>query len=66
MTVRHVERAGLDGVTLRVTEAGDPSAPTVVLCHGFPELAVSWRHQIEPLAEAGFHVVAPDQGTSIL
>ena len=48
-------------VTLRVTEAGDPAAPTVVLCHGFPELAASWRHQLEPLAAAGFHVVAPDQ-----
>jgi pimeloyl-ACP methyl ester carboxylesterase len=32
-----------------------------VLCHGFPELAYSWRHQMAPLAEAGFHVVAPDQ-----
>jgi len=32
----------------------------VVLCHGFPELAFSWRHQIPVLAEAGFRVVAPD------
>ena len=50
-----------NGVSLRVTEAGDPGAPVVVLCHGFPELAFSWRHQIASLAEAGYHVLAPDQ-----
>jgi pimeloyl-ACP methyl ester carboxylesterase len=33
----------------------------VVLCHGFPELAYSWRHQIPALADAGYHVLAPDQ-----
>ena len=33
----------------------------VVLAHGFPELAYSWRHQIPALAEAGYHVLAPDQ-----
>ena len=31
-----------------------------VLCHGWPELSYSWRHQIPAMAEAGFHVVAPD------
>ena len=50
-----------NGVTLRVMEAGDPGAPLVVLCHGFPELAFSWRHQVAALAEAGYHVLAPDQ-----
>jgi pimeloyl-ACP methyl ester carboxylesterase len=39
-------------------EAG--SGPLVLLCHGFPELAFSWRHQIDAIAAAGFHVVAPD------
>ena len=34
--------------------------PLVLLLHGFPELWYAWRHQLEPLAEAGFHVVAPD------
>jgi pimeloyl-ACP methyl ester carboxylesterase len=48
-----------NGVELRVTEAGD--GPLVVLAHGFPELAYSWRHQISALAAAGYHVVAPDQ-----
>jgi pimeloyl-ACP methyl ester carboxylesterase len=48
-------------VRLRVVEAGDRGAPTVILAHGFPELAYSWRHQIPALAEAGYHVLAPDQ-----
>ncbi|MCV6972853.1 alpha/beta fold hydrolase [Mycobacterium bohemicum] len=50
-----------NGVRLRVTEAGERGAPVVVLAHGFPELAYSWRHQIPVLAEAGYHVLAPDQ-----
>jgi pimeloyl-ACP methyl ester carboxylesterase len=50
-----------NGVQLRVVEAGDRGAPTVLLAHGFPELAYSWRHQIPALAEAGYHVLAPDQ-----
>ena len=50
-----------NGVSLRVTEAGDAGAPVVVAAHGFPELAYSWRHQIPALAAAGYHVLAPDQ-----
>lgn len=46
---------------LHLVEAGDRGAPVVVLAHGFPELAYSWRHQIPALAEAGYHVLAPDQ-----
>lgn len=52
---------GTNGVRLRVVEAGERGAPVVVLAHGFPELAYSWRHQIPVLAEAGYHVIAPDQ-----
>ncbi len=51
----------VNGVRLRVVEAGERGAPVVVLTHGFPELAYSWRHQIPVLAEAGYHVLAPDQ-----
>jgi pimeloyl-ACP methyl ester carboxylesterase len=51
----------LGEVTLQVLEAGDRANPTVVLCHGFPELAHSWRHQLPALAAAGYHVLAPDQ-----
>ncbi|MEZ0051308.1 pimeloyl-ACP methyl ester carboxylesterase [Mycobacterium sp. MAA66] len=50
-----------NGVRLKVTEAGERGAPVVVLAHGFPELAHSWRHQIPALAAAGYHVLAPDQ-----
>jgi pimeloyl-ACP methyl ester carboxylesterase len=53
--------AAVNGIGLQVTEAGDPAAPPVVLSHGFPEGAFSWRHQLVPLAEAGFHAIAPDQ-----
>lgn len=48
-------------MTLKVLEAGEPGNPVVVLTHGFPELAYSWRHQIPVLAAAGYHVLAPDQ-----
>ena len=48
-----------NGIHLRVDEAG--AGPLVVLAHGFPELARSWRHQVPALAAAGYHVLAPDQ-----
>jgi pimeloyl-ACP methyl ester carboxylesterase len=48
----------LNGIELHVIEEG--SGPLVVLCHGFPELAFSWRHQIPVLAREGYRVVAPD------
>ncbi|MGI9475108.1 MAG: alpha/beta fold hydrolase [Hyphomicrobiaceae bacterium] len=47
-----------NGVELRIAEKGD--GPLVVLVHGWPELWYSWRHQIGPLAAAGYRVVAPD------
>jgi pimeloyl-ACP methyl ester carboxylesterase len=50
-----------NGVQLHTLEAGERGAPVVVLAHGFPELAFSWRHQIPALAAAGYHVLAPDQ-----
>jgi len=51
----------VNGATLHLTEAGEPGAPLILLSHGFPECAYSWRHQMEPLAAAGYHVIAPDQ-----
>jgi pimeloyl-ACP methyl ester carboxylesterase len=47
-----------NGIELNVLEEG--AGTPVVLCHGFPELAYSWRHQIPALAAAGFRVLAPD------
>jgi pimeloyl-ACP methyl ester carboxylesterase len=46
-------------IDLMITEEGN--GPLVLLLHGFPESAYSWRHQMRPLAEAGYRVVAPDQ-----
>ncbi|WP_128548262.1 alpha/beta fold hydrolase [Larkinella soli] len=46
---------------LHVMQAGPPDGPLVILLHGFPEFWYGWRHQIEPLAAAGFRVWAPDQ-----
>ena len=52
---------GINGLRMHVLEAGVPGNPCVLLLHGFPELAYSWRRVMLPLAEAGYHVVAPDQ-----
>ena len=48
-----------NGIQMHLAEQG--SGPLVVLLHGFPESWYSWRHQLQALAEAGFHAVAPDQ-----
>ena len=58
MTERMISTNGID---MHIHEAGPAGAPLVVLCHGFPELGYSWRHQLPVLAEAGYHAVAPDQ-----
>ncbi|HTZ88168.1 MAG TPA: alpha/beta hydrolase [Solirubrobacteraceae bacterium] len=47
-----------NGMELHVQEAGE--GEVVVLCHGFPELAYSWRHQVPALVQAGYRVIAPD------
>ena len=54
---------GINGLRMHVLEAGYEGGdrPGVLLLHGFPELAYSWRKVMMPLAEAGFHVFAPDQ-----
>lgn len=53
----------VNGLTMHILEAGfeESGRPCILLLHGYPELAYSWRKQILPLARAGFHVVAPDQ-----
>jgi pimeloyl-ACP methyl ester carboxylesterase len=58
------ERTGAAGNTIAPIElsvhvAGE--GPAIVLSHGFPELAYSWRYQMQPLVEAGFRVIVPDQ-----
>jgi len=53
----------VNGLEMHVLEAGydAPGRPVVLLLHGFPELAYSWRKVMLPLAAAGYHVIAPDQ-----
>ena len=45
----------------RMAIRDEGTGPAVVFCHGFPELAYSWRHQVPALAAAGFRAIAPDQ-----
>src|ERR1700742_2964081 len=54
---------GINGLTMHVLEAGFESQgrPCVLLLHGFPELSFSWRKVMPALAQAGYHVLAPDQ-----
>src|ERR1043166_5884024 len=58
---RYVE--DINGLRMHVLEAAfeTPGRPCILLLHGFPELAYSWRKVMPALAAAGFHVVAPDQ-----
>ncbi|MEV6303189.1 alpha/beta hydrolase [Actinoplanes sp. NPDC051861] len=60
MTMSDPTLVPVNGVELEVFEAGRPGRP-VVLCHGWPELAFSWRHQVPALVEAGYHVIVPNQ-----
>ncbi|MCO6417921.1 alpha/beta hydrolase [Siccirubricoccus sp. KC 17139] len=61
LRARHIE--GINGLRLHLLEAGHEQSdrPLLLLLHGFPELAYSWRKVMPALAAAGYHVVAPDQ-----
>ena len=52
-------RVQTNGIELEVFAEG--AGKPIVLCHGWPEMAFSWRHQIAPLAQAGYHVIVPNQ-----
>jgi non-specific protein-tyrosine kinase len=57
-----LEFARTNGIRMGYYDAGPKTdTPPVILCHGWPELAFSWRHQIKALSEAGIRVIAPDQ-----
>jgi pimeloyl-ACP methyl ester carboxylesterase len=58
---RHI--ANVNGLTVHILEAGyeTPGRPALLLMHGFPELAYSWRKVMPALAAAGYHVIATDQ-----
>jgi pimeloyl-ACP methyl ester carboxylesterase len=62
-TIRSRYIDNINGLTVHVLEAGfeTPGRPCLLLLHGFPELAFSWRKVMPALATAGYHVIAPDQ-----
>ena len=62
-TIRSRFVEGINGLRMHVLEAGFETRgrPCVLLLHGFPELAFSWRKVMPALAAAGYHVIAPDQ-----
>ena len=61
--IRSRQVANVNGLTVHMMEAGyeTPGRPAVLLLHGFPELAYSWRKVMPSLGAAGYHVIAPDQ-----
>jgi pimeloyl-ACP methyl ester carboxylesterase len=61
--IRSRQIVNVNGMTVHILEAGfeTPGRPAVLLLHGFPELAYSWRKVMPSLAAAGYHVIAPDQ-----
>ena len=56
-----VQKAAVNGVELAYYEAGPRTGVPVIFCHGFPELAFSWRHQLKAFEAAGVWAIAPDQ-----
>jgi len=62
-TIRSRMIAGVNGLDVHILESGfeTPDRPLVLLLHGFPDLAYGWRYVMPLLADAGYHVVAPDQ-----
>ena len=61
--IRFAERSReiqTNGITMRVHEDGPEDGVPIVFCHGFPELAFSWRHQVKGLGARGYRTIAPD------
>jgi pimeloyl-ACP methyl ester carboxylesterase len=60
--IRSITQPNINGLTIHALEAGfeQPGRPCVLLLHGYPELAYSWRKVMLPIAAAGYHVIAPD------
>ena len=54
----HSQILNVNGLQMNVAQSG--TGPALLLCHGFPETHYSWRKQMQPLSDAGYHVIAPD------
>lgn len=61
MTFPQPHYVNTNGIKMAVYEQGPKGGVPVVMCHGFPEIGYSWRHQLPALAGAGFRAIAPDQ-----
>ncbi|KAI1449220.1 alpha/beta-hydrolase [Annulohypoxylon stygium] len=61
ITSDYIDCTSSNGLTFHVLKAGTPGKPLVLFCHGYPELAYSWRKILPKIAEAGYYCVAPDQ-----
>ncbi|GAM36648.1 hypothetical protein TCE0_018r05896 [Talaromyces pinophilus] len=68
ITSRQIDLSAYGHLSYHILEAGAPTDPLIILLHGFPDLAFSWRKVILPLANAtscggrrAYHVIAPDQ-----
>lgn len=60
MTFPEPHYVDTNGIRMAVYEQGPKNGVPVVMCHGFPEIAYSWRHQLPAIAGAGFRAIAPD------
>ena len=61
ITEDYVDCSGSCGLNFHVLRAGKPGNPLILFCHGYPELAFSWRNILGPVSRAGYHCVAMDQ-----
>lgn len=55
------QKVDLNGLTFNLVCAGQSDAPLIILLHGFPECWLTWKDQIQPLVDAGYRIIAPDQ-----
>ncbi|KAI1092129.1 alpha/beta-hydrolase [Rostrohypoxylon terebratum] len=61
VTSDYIDCTASTGLAFHVLKAGTPGKPLVLFCHGYPELAYSWRKILPEVAAAGYYCVAPDQ-----
>lgn len=66
ITEDYIDCTYSSGLTHHILKAGKPGAPLILFCHGYPELAFSWRKTMPPIAAAGYYCVAMDQRGSYI
>ena len=66
MTFPEPHYVDTNGIRMAVYEQGPKDGVPVVMCHGFPEIAYSWRHQLPAIAGAGFRAIAPADKEAVI